>query len=162
LFDITSRSATEFLAQASHHCRGWLLSSVGCLVCSSGRGARPQGLGGHRRQRRPRERTATAEDSIQVSVRGAGVLLEAAQLYRADLADNGIRSAEQAVLVRIEPTADEGTWQVVSASGKPLLATDGAYRLSLRVAAPRPALPMPRLISSNVSIALRPSRRPTP
>ena len=85
------------------------------------------------------------EDTIQVSVRGAGVHLEGAQLYRSDVAANGSRSAEQAgILVRLEPTADEGTWQVVPANGTTLLGTDGAYRLALRVAAPRPALPMPR------------------
>ncbi len=84
------------------------------------------------------------EDTIQVSVRGAGVQLMGAQLYRTDAGDNSKRSAEQAVPVRLEPSADEGTWQVVAINGTTLLATDGAYRLALRVAAPRPALPLPR------------------
>lgn len=84
------------------------------------------------------------EDTIQVSVRGAGVQLIGAQLYRTDVADNSSRSAEQAVPVRLEPTADEGAWQVLATNGTTLLGTDGAYRLALRVAAPRPALPMPR------------------
>jgi lipoprotein-anchoring transpeptidase ErfK/SrfK len=84
------------------------------------------------------------EATIQVSVHGAGVQLMGAQLYRADVAENGIRSAEQAVPVRLEPGADEGTWQVVANTGTALLGTDGAYRLALHVAAPRPALPLPR------------------
>jgi lipoprotein-anchoring transpeptidase ErfK/SrfK len=83
-------------------------------------------------------------DTIQISARGAGVELESAQLFRVEVADNGSRGAEQGVAVRLGPTADEGTWQVLTANGTSLLATDGAYRLSLRVAAPRPALPMPR------------------
>jgi lipoprotein-anchoring transpeptidase ErfK/SrfK len=83
-------------------------------------------------------------DTIQLSVRGAGVQLMGAQLYRADVAENGIRSAEQAVPVRLEPSSDEGTWQVVASNGTALLGTDGAYRLALRIAAPRPSLPMPR------------------
>jgi lipoprotein-anchoring transpeptidase ErfK/SrfK len=84
------------------------------------------------------------DDTMQVSVRGAGVQLMDAHLYRAEVAQNGSRSAEQGIPVRLEPTADEGTWQVLSSNGKMLLATDGTYRLALRVAAPRPALPMPR------------------
>ena len=84
------------------------------------------------------------EATIQVSVHGAGVQLMGAQLYRADVGETGIRSAEQAVPVRLEPGADEGTWQVVANTGTALLGTDGAYRLALRVAAPRPALPLPR------------------
>jgi lipoprotein-anchoring transpeptidase ErfK/SrfK len=46
--------------------------------------------------------------------------------------------------VQLQPTAEEGTWQIVSADASPLLRPDGAYRLAVRIAAPRPAVPMPR------------------
>jgi L,D-transpeptidase catalytic domain len=84
------------------------------------------------------------DDPLQISVQGAGVQLEGAQLFRAEVALDGSRSSEQAVPARLQPTADEGSWQVISSDGAPLLATDGAYRLAVRIAAPRPALPMPR------------------
>ena len=84
------------------------------------------------------------ETPIQIMARGAGVDLASAQLFRADVSDDGTRSAEQPVPVRLEPTAQDGAWQVVSAGGASLLRPDGAYRLAVRVAAPRPALPMPR------------------
>src|SRR5579859_6517607 len=84
------------------------------------------------------------DDPLQVSVRGTGVQLQSAQLFRADVAADGTRTAEQTVPVRLEPTDDEATWQLVPGNaGAPLLATDGAYRLAVRIAAPRPALPMP-------------------
>jgi hypothetical protein len=82
--------------------------------------------------------------TIQVTAQGAGVALEGAQLLRADIAADGSRSAEQPIGVRLEPTDDPTTWQVAALDGGPLLRTDGAYRLALHVAAPRPALPMPR------------------
>src|SRR4030081_3240761 len=53
------------------------------------------------------------EDPIQLRVSGAGVRLGGAQLYPAHVAENGIRSAEQAIPVRLEPTADEGAFQVM-------------------------------------------------
>ena len=82
--------------------------------------------------------------SVQITASGAGVELAGAQLFRADVADDGGRSAEQPVPVRLEPTAQDGTWQVIRSDGASLLRPDGAYRLAVRVAAPRPALPMPR------------------
>src|SRR5919201_2403909 len=82
--------------------------------------------------------------TLQITASGAGVELTTAQLFRADVSDDGTRSAEQPVPVRLEPTAQEGAWQVVSADGASLLRPDGAYRLAVRVAAPRPALPVPR------------------
>jgi lipoprotein-anchoring transpeptidase ErfK/SrfK len=82
--------------------------------------------------------------SLQITASGAGVELANAQLFRADVRDDGTRSAEQPVPVRLEPTAQDGAWQVVPADGASLLRPDGAYRLAVRVAAPRPALPMPR------------------
>jgi lipoprotein-anchoring transpeptidase ErfK/SrfK len=82
--------------------------------------------------------------SVQITARGAGVELAGAQLFRADVGDDGSRSPEQAVPVRLEPTAEDGTWQVLPTAGPSLLRPDGAYRLAVRVAAPRPALPLPR------------------
>jgi lipoprotein-anchoring transpeptidase ErfK/SrfK len=82
--------------------------------------------------------------SILVSASGAGVELEGAQLFRAEVSDDGIRSAEQSVPVRLQPAGEDGGFQVVSSDAAPLLRPDGAYRLALRVAAPRPSLPMPR------------------
>jgi lipoprotein-anchoring transpeptidase ErfK/SrfK len=84
------------------------------------------------------------DDPIQISMRGAGAQLQDAQLYRAEVAQDGSRGPEQAVPVRLQPTADESTWQVIAQDGASLLTTDGAYRLAVRLAAPRPALPMPR------------------
>ena len=84
------------------------------------------------------------DSPIQVTVRGAGVQLEGAQLFRADQADDGSRSAEQTVPTRLEPTGDNTTWQVVAADAGQLLRPDAAYRLAVRIVAPRPALPMPR------------------
>src|SRR5437016_5599331 len=43
--------------------------------------------------------------SIQVTAKGAGVDLEGAQLYRADVNPDGSRSAEQPVPIRLEPAA---------------------------------------------------------
>jgi lipoprotein-anchoring transpeptidase ErfK/SrfK len=83
-------------------------------------------------------------DSIQIAVRGAGVQLEGALLFRADVAEDGSRSTEQSVPLRLQPTGEDGTWQVSAVDAAPLLATDGAYRLTVRTAAPRPALPLPR------------------
>ncbi|TMF01444.1 MAG: hypothetical protein E6I52_11380 [Chloroflexi bacterium] len=82
--------------------------------------------------------------TILVSASGAGVELEGAQLFRTEVSDDGSRSAEQAVPVRLQSAGEEGSFQVLSANAAPLLRPDGAYRLALRVAAPRPALPMPR------------------
>jgi lipoprotein-anchoring transpeptidase ErfK/SrfK len=84
------------------------------------------------------------DGALQVTVRGAGVQLEGAQLFRADQADDGSRSAEQAVPTRLEQNGDEGTWQIVAADAAQLLLPDGAYRLAVRIAAPRPAIPLPR------------------
>jgi lipoprotein-anchoring transpeptidase ErfK/SrfK len=86
----------------------------------------------------------TPDTPIRVTARGAGVELESAQLFRADLAGDGSRSAEQRVLVRLQPMADDGSWQIDPIDGGQSLRTDGAYRLVLHVAAPRPALPLPR------------------
>ena len=82
--------------------------------------------------------------TILVSASGAGVELEGAQLFRTEVSDDGSRSAEEAVPVRLQSAGEEGSFQVLSANAAPLLRPDGAYRLALRVAAPRPALPMPR------------------
>lgn len=82
--------------------------------------------------------------SLHLTVHGAGVDLQSAQLFRVEQADDGSRGTEQVVPVRLQPTADEGMWQIVASDGATLLRTDGAYRLAVRIAAPRPALPMPR------------------
>jgi hypothetical protein len=84
------------------------------------------------------------DSPIQVTVRGVGVQLEGAQLFRAEQADDGSRSGEQPVTTELRPMGGEGTWQVLSGDGAQLLRPDGAYRLAVRIAAPRPALPMPR------------------
>src|SRR5947209_3006616 len=42
--------------------------------------------------------------TISVSARGAGVDLESAQLYRADVSPDGSRSAERPVATRLDPT----------------------------------------------------------
>jgi len=84
------------------------------------------------------------DEPIQISVRGAGVQLEGAQLFRAEVAADGSRSPEQLVPAHLQPLTDEGAFQLSANDGGPLLTTDGAYRLAVRVAAPRPALPMPR------------------
>jgi lipoprotein-anchoring transpeptidase ErfK/SrfK len=81
---------------------------------------------------------------IQLTVKGAGVELQDAQLFRADVSDDGSRSAEHPVPVRLQPADDDGTWHLISADGASLLRPDGAYRLMVLVEAPRPALPMPR------------------
>jgi lipoprotein-anchoring transpeptidase ErfK/SrfK len=85
------------------------------------------------------------DEAIQITVQGAGVQVEGAHLFRAEVAADGSRGSEQAVPVRLQPTGDAGSWQVISGdAGAPVLAADGAYRLVVRIAAPRPALPMPR------------------
>src|SRR5256712_6314441 len=81
---------------------------------------------------------------ILVSASGAGVELEGTQLVRTEVSDDGSRSAEQVVPVRLQPAGEDGSFQVLSANASPLLRPDGAYPLALRVAAPRPALPIPR------------------
>jgi hypothetical protein len=84
--------------------------------------------------------------SVQVSANGAGLALDEVQLFRAAVAGDGTRSVEQPVPVRLQATPDEHLWQVVAeAAGQPLLAPDGAYRLSVRAMAPRPSLPQPRV-----------------
>src|SRR5207245_6435439 len=82
--------------------------------------------------------------TIQITATGAGVELAGAQLFRADVGDDGSRSADRPIPVRLEPTADNTTWQVIPSAGANLLQPDGAYRLAVRVAALRPALPTPR------------------
>lgn len=86
----------------------------------------------------------TPDTAIQVTARGAGVELEGAQLFRSDVSDDGSRSPEHAVPMRMEPAGQDGVWTAVSTDGASLLGPDGAYRLIVRVAAPRPSLPMPR------------------
>ena len=85
------------------------------------------------------------DDTLQVTARGAGVELQRAQLFRADVAADSSRSAEQAIPIRLEPTGQEGVFQIVATDGtSQLLRPDGAYRLTVRAVAPRPALPLPR------------------
>ena len=79
---------------------------------------------------------------IQLSVQGAGVELQSASLYRMDT--DSPAAAEQPVAARLQPTDEPGAWQLVAADGNTLLRPDGAYRLLVQVAAPRPGLPLPR------------------
>ena len=84
------------------------------------------------------------DTAVQVTTRGAGVELEGAQLFRADVADDGSRSPERAVPMRLAPSGQDGVWTAAADGDGSLLRPDGAYRLVVRVAAPHPALPMPR------------------
>lgn len=84
------------------------------------------------------------DEPIVLNVHGAGVQIESARLVRAMINADGSRSTEQSVPVRLDAAADEGTWRVVSPSGSRVLNPDGAYRLTVSVSAPRPALPLPR------------------
>jgi lipoprotein-anchoring transpeptidase ErfK/SrfK len=81
------------------------------------------------------------EQTLQLNVHGAGVALQSAELSRTD---TSTQSAEQSVPIRLQPMADEGTWQVLPADDtQSLLHTDGAYRLVVSVEALRPGLPLP-------------------